>query len=55
LKQSRIKPKLQEVELELKIPIKTQNYDNRKGQQIVINTDGFDKQQNPDHLNYFEG
>ena len=55
LKQARIKPKLQEVELELKVQTDTPNYDHSKGEQIVINTDGFDKHQNPDHLNYFEG
>jgi len=55
LKQARIKPKLQEVELEVTVQTNTPNYDHSIGEQIVINTDGFDQNQNPEHLNYFQG
>ncbi|XP_046643521.1 DNA-directed RNA polymerase III subunit RPC5-like [Daphnia pulicaria] len=52
---SRIKPKLQEVELELELPTHTPNYDRSKAEQIVINTDGQNKYDKPDHQNFFRG
>ncbi|EFX88642.1 hypothetical protein DAPPUDRAFT_206352 [Daphnia pulex] len=52
---SRIKPKLQEVELELELPTHTPNYDRSKAEQIVINTDGQNKCDKPDHQNFFKG
>nr|CAG4647122.1 EOG090X07NA [Megafenestra aurita] len=52
---SRIKPILQEVELEIEISTKTQNYDKSKGEQICINADGSDKHERPDHQNFFKG
>nr|CAG4649404.1 EOG090X07NA [Scapholeberis mucronata] len=52
---SRIKPKLQEVELEIEISTKAANYDKSKGEQICINADGPDKYDKPDHQNFFKG
>nr|CAG4637081.1 EOG090X07NA [Ceriodaphnia reticulata] len=52
---ARIKPKLQEVELELELPTKTSNYDQSKGEQICINADGPDKYDKPDYQNFFKG
>jgi hypothetical protein len=53
--QSRIKPKLQEVELEIELPTSTSNYDRSKAEQIVINTDGQNKNDKPDHQHFFKG
>jgi DNA-directed RNA polymerase III subunit RPC5 len=53
--QSRIKPKLQEVELEVQLPTRTRNYDRSKGEQIVLNCDGVNKHNNPDDENFFSG
>jgi hypothetical protein len=33
----------------------TSNYDRSKAEQIVINTDGQNKHDKPDHQNFFEG
>nr|CAG4651048.1 EOG090X07NA [Simocephalus serrulatus] len=52
---SRIKPKLQDIELELDLPTKTPNYDRSKGEQLCINADGPDKYDKPDHQNFFKG
>ena len=52
---ARIKPKLQEIELELELSTKTPNYDKSKGEQICINADGPDKNDKPDHQNFFKG
>nr|CAG4641766.1 EOG090X07NA [Eurycercus lamellatus] len=53
--EARIKPKVQEVELELEIPTDTPNYDRSKGEQICINVDGANKYDNLDHQNFFKG
>nr|CAG4650220.1 EOG090X07NA [Sida crystallina] len=52
---SRIKPKLQEIELEVEVPTQTPYYDRSKGEQIVINCDGTNKHVNPDDQNFFQG
>jgi len=51
---ARIKPKIQDVELEIEIPTESRNYDRSKGEQISINSDGVNQHLNPDEQNFFK-
>jgi len=51
---ARIKPKIQDVELEIEIPTSSKFYDRSKGEQISINSDGVDQHMNPDDQNFFK-
>nr|CAG4642574.1 EOG090X07NA [Evadne anonyx] len=51
---ARIKPKIQDVELEIEIPTESRFYDRSKGEAISINSDGVNPHMNPDESNFFK-
>nr|CAG4638507.1 EOG090X07NA [Cyclestheria hislopi] len=51
---AKIKPKQQQVELDVEISTKTGNYDVSKGEQIALNTDGSNRNLQRDEENYFK-
>ena len=52
---AKVKPNLNEVEMEVSISTRSCNYNQSKGEQMALNCDGADKHLNADENNFFHG